>query len=225
MNEVLNLIKRDDIESLATDLAEVTLDSFLKEGVLREVPFVGTVMRLYKVGSSVGDQLFLRRLGRFLQGLSDLTAEERQAFLNRLESDTKKRALINDSLLSWLSRLDDQDKAEYLSRAFKAHVLEDIDLVTLQRFALAIDRCIVPDLKVVGLMREKDLNMSPGATALAAVGFVEPFSGGNVSLVGGTTPFRISPLGKEFASTVLDGYPDIGPSVEFVEQNELMDPC
>ena len=53
---------KDEIMSLLTDFGEFTLDSFLKDGAIKELPIVGSAFSMVKIGADIRDRIFVENL-------------------------------------------------------------------------------------------------------------------------------------------------------------------
>ena len=47
---------------IATDFAEIGLDSLMSEGLLKDVPFVSTVISLYNIGKTIHERHHIDKL-------------------------------------------------------------------------------------------------------------------------------------------------------------------
>ncbi|HZD36333.1 MAG TPA: hypothetical protein VE130_14115 [Nitrososphaeraceae archaeon] len=137
---LLKVIGRSDLPDLATDIGELGIDELLENGLLKDVPFLGGILKLAKFGISVSNYLFLEKISKFLSNLKDIPVEQRARFIQELEQDEEFRQRVGENLLLLLHRLDDVDKPELLGRAFRAYVEGRIEYPTYQKLATAIDR-------------------------------------------------------------------------------------
>lgn len=55
-----NSIMKDEIMSLLTDFGEFTLDSFLQDGMIKELPIVGSAFSMVKIGADIRDRIFIQ---------------------------------------------------------------------------------------------------------------------------------------------------------------------
>ena len=51
-----------EISDVISDLAEIGLDSLFDEGVLREIPFVSTAVSVYRIGRSISERHYIKKL-------------------------------------------------------------------------------------------------------------------------------------------------------------------
>ncbi len=137
---VVTTVKSADIGGLAKQYAEVGLDAVLSEGLLRDIPVVSTIVALGRVGVSINDQIFAKKLVRFLGSLVDLSSEERSSMVERLDKEEGFRHQVGDRLIEILDRVDSHAKPEMVAKVFRAYAVEQIDFDMLSRLNHAIDR-------------------------------------------------------------------------------------
>ena len=137
---LVEAIRSDGVVSLATDAAELGIDSTLAEGVLRDVPFVSSLVSLAKVGFTIRDRLFVGKLLKFLAGLNHVPESDRRSMLEKLGNDPAFAHKVGEHLLELLDRIDSHRKPYMLARVFEAYAAGRIDAKLLQRLNHAIDR-------------------------------------------------------------------------------------
>jgi hypothetical protein len=54
-----------NLENLGIDISELALDSVLKDGLLKDIPIVGTIVNFVKLGVNIHDRLFLKKYCHF----------------------------------------------------------------------------------------------------------------------------------------------------------------
>lgn len=138
-------IQLPDLGDAIADLGEVALDSVLTEGPARDIPVIGTLIRLAKTVGVVRDFVFFRKVTRFLARLGEVPAAERDAFVRNLETK-QERQRVGETLVLLLDRLDDMDKPDMLARLFAAHVSGKYDFTMFRKLATALDRLSLPAL-------------------------------------------------------------------------------
>lgn len=142
----LSVIGGSGGRDLLAEAAEFPLDALLKDGPIRDFPVVGTVAKFYSMALGAQGYIFTRKVRTFLLELASVPVSEREKFARQLESDRGHRDRTLTALLTFLDKMDDLEKAPLLARAFKHYLREEYDFSTLQRLAMAIDRCLVTDL-------------------------------------------------------------------------------
>lgn len=183
------------------DLAEVALDQNLAEGVLKDIPIVGILVKLARAKQSVSEELFLRKLTRFLADLNAVPIEEREKLLEQYPDTSAEQQVLGENLLLALERLDDIKKPAILARFFAAYIRSKIDYFTFTRLARALEKFnieLLPNLRWF-YTREEPLVETPeeiihelSLTGLVTVG-LEGSGTWN-----GSAGYRYSELGKAF---------------------------
>jgi hypothetical protein len=133
-------VASQDAKDLATEYAEVGLDTFLDAGIARDIPLVGTLVGLAKIGMTVHDRLFAKKILDLLTGLADLAVEERQALIARLEGDPKYGRKVGEHLVDLIDRIESHRKPAMVARVFKAYLRGEVDADMLHRLCGAVER-------------------------------------------------------------------------------------
>lgn len=134
---VIDPALKGPVTEVVTDTAEVILDSVLSEGVLKEIPVLGTIIRLAKAGKSISDQLILNKIQRFLFELQKTPPYEREQFIQKYGGNAEEQKVLGENLLLALERLDDVEKPRLLALFFSSYMREQIDKTMFTRLARA----------------------------------------------------------------------------------------
>ena len=131
---------------LAADLLEPGIDALMSSGVLREIPLLGSVVKLANAGRAIADRILLAKLLRFVQGVEDVSDDERREFAYRMKTDDNFRERVGESVLLAIDKVDDLDKPAILARALRALVRRKIELAAFRRLTSAITTGYSADL-------------------------------------------------------------------------------
>lgn len=144
---IVELASNQELQSLLQELAEIGVDSVMQDGILKDVPLIGTLVDLAKTGRNVRDLLFMRKLQSFLSSMQDTPNAARDEFKERMEGDQELRRRVGENLLLRLERMDDMSKPEILGRAFMWLMERRVTYDEYCLLEIAIDRVALPDLK------------------------------------------------------------------------------
>ena len=144
-------------------LVDVMFNKKTPLSMLRTVPALDVATRVYDVGCSIHNDLFLKKIVGFLNGCGNLTEGEKVEFREQLETDPDYRRRAGENILLILDRLDNFDKTELLGKVFAARVRGEIDEATFFRLATAISNTSITDLRTLGLSYEKIASYDPKA--------------------------------------------------------------
>jgi len=200
--ELIGSIVNPSAIDAATSLAEVGIDALLDDGLLRDVPIVGTLVSLGRAGIALRDRIFAKKVARFLLQLCEVPEEERRRFHDELNRNPKRSRALGETLIVLLDRIDDFEKAQLLAKAFVALLRNKIVEADFHRLCRAIDRVVLAaDMR--GLAdwagAVEKIPQEVGAS-LSAAGLVELNS--DTPYVGGARDYRKTRIG-DFAESLL----------------------
>lgn len=140
-------LKDSDLHSLTEGVGEVALDSLLKEGVLKDLPIVGMISGLTKTTLNIQDQLFLKKIVRFLTELSDTDSNERNRLITKIDESEEYEIKVGEKLLYIIDKCDDHLSAEYVAKLFRSFLNEETNYSEFLRGATIIQNIFAEDLK------------------------------------------------------------------------------
>jgi hypothetical protein len=172
---------------LLVTLGDTGFDAAVSSGALDGVPIFGIATGLWRAGREIQHELFVRKVLRFLSGLSQASQSERDKFITQLDRDGKKQK-FGEAILLILDRIDDATKPEIVGRIMSAHIQGQIGYDVAMRLAAIVARVYGQDLDflkrfVPGVQRD----MYPIADALFSAGLLR-----NAGLDGGTLSDALS---------------------------------
>ncbi len=139
----------NDVEDLAGELLEVSLDSLIKNAVLRDIPIVSTFIDLYKVGHTLHELADYRKLTRFIyefnQGIND--EKERQFYRNALTDDLDRRSKEIEHILILINRQLYEEQSANLARLFISYLDGLIDWYEFLKYSQTLEDFLPGDLE------------------------------------------------------------------------------
>ena len=132
--------------SIGVDLSEAVVDSILEDGLLKEVPVIGTMVNVARSIRGVRERILLNKIRAFLTVGSSLNEDERRSFAEQMESDRAAASRIHAQLVIYLDRYDSLSKAEILGVLFAALARGEIPPDVFHRLAYRLDNCFADDL-------------------------------------------------------------------------------
>jgi hypothetical protein len=203
---LVTTLRSDEAVSIAADALELGIDRALADGLLKDLPVVGTLVSISKIGLTVRDSLFIQKLLRFLRELNDVPPKERQRMVEKLERDPGYGRNVGEHLIEILEKIDSHRKPEMTARVFAAYVKGSIDIRTLHRLNNAIERLPFYEIdsvrKIQEMSKAEDKTNASEATtyrALEGAGLMYAVTG-----FGGLV-YRPSDLCHVFVDLDLDG--------------------
>jgi hypothetical protein len=148
-NELLNSISFDELSDFLKDDSEILIDSLLKDGLLKEIPIIKAINSVVKTGMAIRDLLFIHKVVKFLTVIGSIPKEERLAFGKKMDTDSKYRHKVGETLIIALDRLDDMKKSEYLAKLFIGVIKGIITNDTFKMLSFALDKAYISDIEAI----------------------------------------------------------------------------
>jgi len=159
--------------SAFVDVSEALMDTFMEEGVLKEIPIIGLVVGLGRPLLSVPDRLFLKKLGRFLSEPNQVPETARLAFADKIErgGSTQK---VGEKILMIVDQLDDTEKASLAGQIFSACLRGMIDIDQFYILCSCIRMTRIADIDELLLNHDDVGSMDPAVVrALCLAGLAD----------------------------------------------------
>lgn len=71
--DLVGLVEAKDLAPVAENVIEALIDVSLDDGLLKDLPLIGTLLAVGKVGFSIRDRLLSQKIGKFLNEVATLT--------------------------------------------------------------------------------------------------------------------------------------------------------
>ena len=140
-----------EVSNVALDYAELGLDALTKDGLLKEIPIVSTVVSLYRIGESIREKHHVVKLICFLNQFNEgiIDEDKRQAYRYKFYSDKEFRSKELEYILVLVDRYISFDKPRMLAKLYLAYLDEKIIWEEFTMYAEVIDRFILLDYKML----------------------------------------------------------------------------
>jgi len=198
---LIKTIVRSELRQVATDLAEIGIDSILNDGFLKDVPVIATIKSVINVPVTIKEELFIRKLMKFLVELQSIPLSERQKILKRYPNGSKEQHNLGENILLAIDRLDDMSKPELLAKFFCAYIKDEIDFIMFSRLARALERLnlsLLPHLKWFYLRVGEQIAISEEIYHELSLAGIVTANLSDSGTIGGGAYYSCSELGFEF---------------------------
>lgn len=183
---MIDCLTRNSID-LVQDYTEIALDSFLQPGLLKDVPLIGTALKLGQSVLSFKNLIMARNYYIFI---SDLRKDKKtdvalQKHIREYERDPKKIQKELEMLLIYMERYKEEEKAQYMANIYRAYLndsLAGINWETATAFFEILDRILLQDIYdlervVKNGANKENFNDHSGLLRLSALGLLQYFNG------------------------------------------------
>lgn len=139
-------LRDSDLQSISRDMAELLVDSFIEDGLLKDIPVLGTLLNVRKFTSSIKDRLFVKKLLYFLSELTNTTPEQRADVLYKIETEKGFKCKVGEKLLYIIDRCEDHTKAQVVARLFAAFIRQELSYSEFLKASSIVDKVYLDDL-------------------------------------------------------------------------------
>jgi hypothetical protein len=153
----IKTISSSNLGDIAKETAEITVDSFLKEGVLKEFPIVGSLLGVWKTGIAIRDFRFLKKMLLFMDESSKLSFKSREKIIEKLE-DEEYQAEAGEKLLAIIDQLETGSKAKLLGKTLVLFGNKEITKEEFWRVAYVIEKLPMSDILALKDWKNTNLN-------------------------------------------------------------------
>lgn len=193
----------DEWEGTVADLMECSIDSILKDGVLKDIPVVGIAMSVCKTGLLIREKHFMKELLLFIKALnSDQVSREKILEHKRMLDLNPKRAEkeLEGIILILDTHIADAQSVR-LGYFYKAYIIKEISWEQFEELKQVNQRIFEEDVKVlINLLKEEKVKENYRAFRLIGLGLAAErqigYADGVLNLT--TDEYEITELGRIF---------------------------
>lgn len=139
------------VTDISIDIAETMIDSVLKDGLLKDIPVIGVIASLCKVGACIREKNLLAQTITFINSFNNGSIEPEILVSHReeLESNPKKAEKELGRIILLLDSHTDLIKSKILGRFYRAYIKGLITWEKLSELAEANKQLFVIDYKIL----------------------------------------------------------------------------
>lgn len=116
-----------DAADILLDYAEIGLDAVLDDGILKDIPVIGTIVSFCKIGLNLRERNLIKQLETFIQSFNRGTIDPKKLDDYRKTLDDPKKAENElGRVILLLDRTLEKQRAQFLGQFYRAYVAGDI---------------------------------------------------------------------------------------------------
>ncbi|HBI94449.1 MAG TPA: hypothetical protein DDY58_19585 [Terrisporobacter glycolicus] len=154
-------------KDVSAEYLELGIDALSQEKVIKDIPVVSTIMSIFRVGGSIKQAFFCKKLINFLYNMNDISLSERQKFYDKSIKDDID---FGEKLIYTLDSLDEVKKAEYLAKLYKAYSDGKINYQEFRRLCIALIQLFIDDIEYIKNNANREIILGVIGRALNSVG-------------------------------------------------------
>lgn len=141
----------NNIKDVGIDMLEVGIDSFLKEGPIKDIPLVGSIVKTGQFVYNLYDRNLLKQTLVFIQQFNNNTINtvKLEEYRESLKNDFKKAEKELGRVLIILNKIIDSEKSTIMAKLYSAYINQDITWKEFCEFSEINERLFVNDIYIV----------------------------------------------------------------------------
>jgi len=140
-------LKSDSLETVTVELVESLSESMLNDGLLKDIPIIGTLVGLTKTGINIKDRLFVKKILTFLFNINNVSAEKRTEMIEKIDANSKYKIKVGEKLLYIIDKCEDHEKAKLIGILFSAFLNKFIDYSEFLKASKVIENSLLEDIE------------------------------------------------------------------------------
>ncbi|MBF4473052.1 hypothetical protein [Flavobacterium sp. HJJ] len=127
--------------SLEKDIFEFGIDHFMKDGIIKDIPFMGIITSFYNIGSSILARRNVKKIITFFQEFNSGEIDDTKfnQFLYKFNSDNKYRDEIVETILVLNERFLQIEKSKILANLVLAHINDNLSWAEFSDLSYILD--------------------------------------------------------------------------------------
>ena len=154
-NKNLPSILCDSISSEAgsavADILEAGLDSMFEDSLLKDVPLLSTAASFYKIGHSIKERHYIKKLAEFIQALNNGLTEDAQIkkFRDKILQDQKKSEKELEYILILVDRYISNGKSTIIAKLYLSYLESKLNWDEFSMYSEMTNQLFMNDLEIL----------------------------------------------------------------------------
>ncbi|MBO5349243.1 MAG: hypothetical protein J6A89_05450 [Clostridia bacterium] len=146
------------------EYVELGIDSFINDGILKDLPIVNSIVAVLKTGKNIHDRNLLKQTITFINEFNsnNISPEKLNKYKTSIENNPKKCEDELSRIMLLLNKFIDKEKSVLLAKLFKGYVNEIINWKEFCEYSEVIDRLFLQDLELLKEIYYKKVNITKG---------------------------------------------------------------
>ena len=196
---------------------ELGIDSFINDGILKDIPIVNSIVAVLKIGKNIHDRNLLRQTLTFINEFNsgNISKDKLNAYKSTIENNPKKCEEELGRILILLNSYVDKEKSVMLAKLYKSYVGQDITWSEFCEYSEIINRIFIQDLEILNDIYHGEIDETTNRTdmyrieRINSLGIIETsFKSVKISVINGASQNRqdmyisINKNGKKFMDII-----------------------
>lgn len=158
----------EEAGNAVADILEVGLDSIFEDGLLKDVPLLSTATSLYKIGHSIKERHYIKKLAEFIHALNDGLVGDAQVkvFRDKILHDQRKTKKELEYILILVDRYISYGKSTIIAKLYLSYLDSKLNWEEFSMYSEVTDQLFINDLD---FLRKEGNQIIPETSSDAAL--------------------------------------------------------
>lgn len=136
---------------LAVDFGEIAVESIFNDDLISEVPILKTIASVCKVGFSIRERHFAKKLATFIKDFQagKINEDKLNQFKHKLETVESYRDKVLDHIIIMIDRYIEDEKAKILANLLRGYIIHSCSLEEFIEMSACLDLIFISDCNVL----------------------------------------------------------------------------
>lgn len=141
----------DNIESIALDGIETSIDTILENGIVENIPIANIALAIIKTGEMVYNKNLLKQTIEFIESLNkqEISKEKLNKYKQKFLKNKKKQKEELERVLLYLNQNIETEKSRLLAKFFASYINQEINWDRFCEFATVLNQIFINDLQTL----------------------------------------------------------------------------
>ena len=141
----------EETSDILSNIAEISLDAIMNDGFLKEVPILSTAVSMFKIGNSLRERHYVKKLASFVLALNYGIADDkaRECYRQKVTNDPKRRNKELEYILILIDRYLHENKPSLLAKLYLSYLDDFITWNDFTKYAEVVDRFLPGDCETL----------------------------------------------------------------------------
>ncbi len=172
-NSLIETLTDSSIE-LTGEISELTIDQFIENDLLKEIPFFSLFYKSFKTVKGLREALFAMKVYKFIKEFGQIKQKQKEKLVKRISLDKKEKIKIGQTLIMVLDKIDELDKTPIIANLFAAYIKEEITKSEFVQLCLITQNTFLDYLLLFDKMKKLDDISADVQNSLSTVGLMMP---------------------------------------------------
>lgn len=145
-NSIESVIKNSELQNLTQNYAELAIDGFIDDGVLKDIPLAGSIIGVIKFGNSINKHITAKKIYKFLIQLSSIPQEKRIAMIDEINKSKKYQSTVGEMIFEILDKIESDGKPEIVGKLLASYFEGKISFQTYLKLVHIVKSVFYYDL-------------------------------------------------------------------------------